>query len=53
MGFFDGFADGVLVSGSDALGVEGVFDFVADLRPDDNPGESAEGGNPAVAEEPG
>lgn len=53
LGFFDGLADGVLVGGFDAVGVEGVFDFVADLGPNDDPGEGAELGDPAVAEEPG
>jgi hypothetical protein len=53
LGFFDSIADGVMVGGFGALGIEGVGDLVADLGPDDDPSEGAEGCDPAVAEQPG
>lgn len=36
-----GVAGGSVVGGAQALGVEGILDFVADLGPDDDPGEGA------------
>lgn len=44
---------GVVVGALDALLVEGVVDFVADLGPHDDEGEGAEAGDPAVAQQPG